>query len=348
MGLSFSNIHIKKNTSLTQEKIIDIFREILNQKGYTETTDETESECTLVAAAPDTGDYYSVLCEMTEFRGADDMKNTALEISEKTQSDVITACCMDSDYLMLCYENSSTGADGWINIGKPYTKKLPRRTSLTAWKALTDNHVKLKEIVKEEYICAEEAFCEIAGIINMDKDACFIDSDFEIGKKFFFKLPDNIKKELPKFEIWLFGGDPCTMDMPNCVHAVNRGGRGKGIAVIVTGDFIGNDELVLDNVMFETDLLSKKYKSVPITFAKKKTTAGDMMLYWEDKDFCIPQRVNPELSDIKKLDLEGQRAFGIRFGLKGNPEKRFGIKVFIVPLENYRSGGDCWYYNRYS
>ena len=346
MGFSFSNIHIKKTDSLSREKISDIFREFLKEKGYTETNDKNDSECTLVIADPQ-GAYFSVSCEAIEFGGAEDMKSTALLFSEKTGSDVIAACCEDSDYLMLCYENLSTDADGWINIGRPYGTKLPRRTSLSAWKALTDNNAKLKEIVKAEYVFAEEAFREIAALIGMDSGACCIDSDYESGEKLYFKLPDNVERELPKFKIWLFGGDPCRMDEPNCVHAVNIGGRGKGAAVIVTGDFIENDELVLENVLFESDLLSTKYKAVPITFEKRRTSSGDMMLYWEDKTFNIPQRVNPGLSDIKQLDLEGKRSFGIRFGLKGDPRKRFGIKVFIVPLDNYQNGGDCWFYDRY-
>ena len=61
MGFSFSNIHIKKSDSLSREKISDIFRAFLKEKGYTETNDKNDSECTLVIAEPQ-GAYFSVSC----------------------------------------------------------------------------------------------------------------------------------------------------------------------------------------------------------------------------------------------------------------------------------------------
>ena len=350
MGATFSNIHVRKNNTISSEQITEILRRMLLEMKYTETADKDDHDIKLAVYAPDNSDYISAACEAVDFKVAEDMQSTALSISEKVGSDVITAACVDSDFMMICYENAKKGADGWINIGKPYSKKLPRRTALAAWKKICADKTRLKEIVSEDRIFAEEAFFELGKMIGLDETACCLDSNSEgeYIKTLYFKTPPSAEIELPKFKIWLFSGNPCDIDTENCVHAVNQGGRGKGIAVIISGNFVKDDSLVFEDPIFECDTLSKRRKTVPITFVKKESKDGGKFLYWEDSSFNIPQKVDPSLPDIKQLDLEGKRAFGIRFTLRGDPDQRFFVKVFFIPLQNYQNGSDCWYYDRYS
>lgn len=139
---------------------------------------------------------------------------------------------------------------------------------------------------------------------------------------------------------------PCKAGENQVVFVNNKGGRSKGIGIMFTGDWIENDEIEICDATFESDYGSDKCKRVPITFAKKKDNTGKSILWWQDESFQIPPAVNPELPWLKKQALEFEKQFGVRFFVRGNERKFLDIKVFIIPLENYKKGFDCWYVYR--
>ena len=207
--------------------------------------------------------------------------------------------------------------------------------------------------MKEQHVFAEEAFYGIADLLDMDgtqvalePDARYIE-DKESVSQLFFMAPKGTEKKLPELRIGMSNGNPCRMNEKNCIFVNNQGGRSKGIAIMICGDYVENDELTFDHVTFESDYGSDKRKIVPITLEKVRCTDGKMALYWEDEKFNIPPAVSQDIPIMKRMDMEFKRQFGVRFAVHGNPRKILDVKVFIIPLENRQKGSACWYVYMY-
>ena len=349
MGISFSNVHIQKNDSVTEEALKSYIVGIMNEQGCVTSEDGDDEDISAVINIPKGSDWASFAINSVDFSNAETMKAFAEKVSKAFSSDVIAACCVDSDFMTLDLIDSQAGTDGWINIGKPYSGRLPRRTSAAAWKAIVSDYTALKDIIKKSYACAEEAFFDIATLIGMNAGQCTTDAENADGDviTLHFKMPEGRERKKPAVEIWHASGMPCRIGEQECVHAVSKGARSKGVGVIIAGDFVKNDEITFENVRFEWNVLSENYASRDITFRKVLTMDGSYILLWEDAGFRIPAAVNEDLPEMKKMSLEGKKLFGIRFTPQGNPRKLLDIKVFIFPLES-RQNGDCWFCWRYS
>lgn len=209
----------------------------------------------------------------------------------------------------------------------------------------------LKTIMKGEEVFAEDAWYT-AGVklLGMAGEQCCLMAEHiepleeESLTMLYFALPDNgSEKEPSMLVIPSFNLMPCKIGVSSCVFAVNRGGASTGIAVEFFGDFTENDDITFEDVTFVGDI-KRDGKGVPITLKKVKGTKGEIFWYWEDKSFKIPPKVNPDLPWSKKMDMEFNREFGVRFTPKGNPRKVLDIKVAIVPLK-YLDGKNAalWY-----
>ena len=58
--------------------------------------------------------------------------------------------------------------------------------------------------------------------------------------------------------------------------------------------------------------------------------------YTEEQDQWIIQ--NRDKYNGKQLAIEFEKQFGVRFFVKGNPQKFRDVEVYIIPLENIKSG----------
>ena len=135
---------------------------------------------------------------------------------------------------------------------------------------------------------------------------------------------------------------PCKADVNSVVFVNNKGGRSKGVAIRFVGDYIENDDVIIYNVTFESDYGSDKRKRVPITLEKRIDENGNHILWWEDKNFQIPPAVNPDLPFSRLERLEFEKAFGVRFYVKGDLNKFRDVEVHIIPLENPQNGFAYW------
>ena len=352
MGLFFSNIHIKKNNSFSVNELMDILREDMKSKGFTELQSAENSEISLCVYCPENSDWVSVASDCYNFCNAESTKAAATPFSEKFKTDVIAAMCMDSDYLMMNLVNTEKYLDGWINSGELYGENLPRRTSIAPWKSVVCDYEKFSSVVKERYVFAEEAFYLSAPLLGMNIDQCSLQPDGSQIKKgenlrmLYFSSPNNAENDPPVLKIGIFDGKPCSSENGTCVFVNNKGGRSKGVAVMFWGGFVENDELTIERATFKSDYGSEKHKVVPITLKKVKASNGETVLYWEDKDFVIPQAVNQSLPWSKLSDLEFKKQFGVCFFVSGNKRKFLDVKVSIIPLAN-RDGADTWYVYRF-
>jgi hypothetical protein len=355
MGVFFSNIHVKKNDGFLKDDLMAMITENLLSKGYKKLKNAENDEAELVIYCPQDSEWITISSDLYDVCNENDTRSVAEPISDKLGTYVIAAACIDSDYAFMHLIGSNNGTDGWINSGTPYDgMKLLRRTSIAPWKNVVSDFDRFKAATKEKYVFAEEMLCNMAENLGMKPEQCLLEAghsemlDEKSVTRLFFAVPEEKKKEPPILKIGSFDLTPCVPNTNKVVFVNNKGGRSKGIAVMFTGDYIDNDEIEIYNATFESDFGSEKRKSVPISFTKRKSQDGKFVLWWEDKDFQIPPAVNKALPIMKQMRLEFEKAFGIRFFVRGNERMFLDIKVFIIPLENYQKGADCWYVYRTS
>ncbi len=345
MGMFFSNLHIKKNNTITLDSLLQYLIEDMVKKGYTRLESPENSEVTIAIYAPENSSWVSVSSDCYNFNSDEDTRNTAQPISEKFGTYVIAASCMDSDYAFMHLLNSSDKTDGWINSGSVYEgMELPRNTTISGWEKIISDFDRFREITNEEYIFAEDMIYNIAELMNMDKEQCLFEADYteDVDKncltKLYFSLLPISEEEPANLHINLYSLTPCKADINSVVFVNNKGGRSKGVAIMFTGDYIENDDVIIYNATFESCYGSENCKIVPITLEKRKRSDGSCVLWWEDSDFEIPPAVNQNLPYTKREKLEFEKQFGVRFFVKGNPQKFRDVEVYIIPLENIKSG----------
>ena len=355
MGVFFSNIHVKKNGGFSKDDLIDMLTENLLSKGCIKLENTENADAELVIYCPQDSEWISVSSDLYDFYNENDTRLAAEFIADKLETYVIAAACIDSDYAFMHLIGGNNGTYGWINSGTPYGgMKLLRRTSIAPWKNVVSDFDRFKAVTKEKYVFAEDMFCNMAENLGMKTEQCLLEAghseilDEKSVTRLFFSAPEKNKKEPPVLKIGTFTLTPCVPDINQVVFVNNKGGRSKGIAVMFTGDYIENDEIEIYNATFESDYGSEKRKSVPINFTKRKSQDGKTILWWEDNDFQIPPAVNKSLPLMKQMRLEYEKEFGIRFFARGNERKFLDIKVYIIPLDNYQKGADCWYVYRSS
>ena len=354
MGMFFNNLHIRKNEVYSHDKLIEMLTAEMEQNGYTmlnglKTLESGEEpDISIVIYSPEKSEWVSVASDCFNFNTSEDTKAAAFPISEKFGTDVLAAACCDSDYLMMNLINAADGTDGWVNAGSMYGMKLPRRTRIAPWKGKVTDLEKFKAVVKEKNTFAEDAFYGSAELLGMVTEQCALETEHTEGldegalTRLHFALPEGTQKELPEFKVRWFSLTPCRIGGSSCVFVDNKGGRSRGVGVMFVGDYIENDQLTFENVIFGSDIGSKKQKNRPIKLKKIKTTDGKTALYWKDESFDIPPAPNPSLPVMRRDKLESERKFGVWFTVRGDPRKVLDVKVFIIPLENYRDGAACW------
>ncbi len=349
MGTFFSNIHVRKADKYSLERLKEYFISDMTKKGFTPVEASEESDVSVTIFEPEASEWVSVASDEFNFSTLENIQKITEPISAFFETDVLAAACEDSDYLLLNLVNKTDGTDGWINVGSLYGMKMLRRTSLAAWKKKVSDFDKLKEIAHETYVFAEEAFCAAAPLLHMQPAQTSLEPGGVTEQRtenvytMAFKAPEGMEKELPKLTIPLFTTVPCKIGESACVFVNNKGGKSKGIGVLFFGDYIENDEIIFENVTFESDYGSEKRKVVPITLEKVKCSNGTTGLYWENPDFVISPAVSENVPLMKRMDLEFKKSFGVRFTPKGNPRKVLDIRVILIPLENKMDGQVSWY-----
>ena len=348
MGMFFRNLHIRKNDAYSYDELKKMLIGEMEKKGYTLLESDEKAEVSVVIYSPEKSEWVSITSDCLEFETAEETKAAALPFSKKFEADVLAAACFDSDYLIMNLINAADGTDGWVNVGSLYGARRPRRTNIAPWKGKMADHEKFKAIIKEKYVCAEEAFYGVAALLGMAVEQCTLDvydtDEFEESDltRLFFSHENEKRKELPKLTIPHFSLTPCKIGKSDCVFVNNTGGGSKGVRVMFVGDYIENDQLTFENVTFESDFGSARRKIVPIELRKVKTAEGRTALCWEDKSFHIPPAVDPSIPTMRRENLEFENSFGVRFTVRGNPRKVLDVKVCIAPLDNPAEGAACW------
>lgn len=353
MGLFFTNIHIRKSDTYRLEKLKEWIIGQMTTQGYSLLTDGENADISTVIYEPANSDWISVASDTFQFSSEEQIRKTIAPISDIFGTDVLAAACYDSDYLLMNLINTSDHTDAWIHIGNCYEMQVPDRMNLTDWKGKIKDFDAFQSVMKQDYVFAEEAFYEAAKFFHMEIPQTCLEADRSDGldknaiSQLYFSAPSENQPELPQLKIGMFDLVPCEIGKSSCVFVNNQGGKSKGIAIMIYGDYVKNDELTFENVTFECDYGSEKRKIIPIHLEKVNCTDGKMALYWEDENFIIPAAVSQDIPIMKRQQLEFEKSFGVRFTVQGNPRKALDVMVFIIPLENREHGSDCWYVYRH-
>ena len=352
MGLFFENIHIRKSamydTRILKNQLIRYFEE----KGFQLAPQDAEESVSVVIYEPENSAWVSIASELFQLETEEDIQKVAEPLSQCFETDIISAGCYDSDYLRLSLLNVCDGTDGWINVGRAEGMKLLRRTSLVPWKKVVDDMDALKKLVKAEYVFAEEAFYELATLINMTLEQASLEADYVDGLAFEnvttlkFIVPEgNIK--LPEFVIRSYNGMPCQIGKSEVVSVYNNGGKSKGIGIMFIGDYVDNDEITFEDVKLQLHT-KKGWEFIPIELKKVDWIKGKKCYYWSDANFPLPPAVSESIPLMKRMNLEFEKEIGIRFTPIGNPRKVLDIKLVVYPLANSMEGQTSWYVYRYA
>lgn len=356
MGMTFSNLYIKKNDNYNLENLKDWLTKDMAKQGYTAVENAKDSEISMLIYAPSDSSWISLASDSFMLYSASDIKKTAKPISKAFETDVLTASCMDSDFLLLHLLNAADHTDAWAKIGSLYGMETGKPVHISAWEKKVPDIFQFSKIIKTHYTFAEEALYELAdkAFAMLPEQCClYVNDTLRLEQtaltRLYFALPETSQTEPPRIEIPMYGLMPCKIGESSCVFAVNKGGASKGISIAFTGDFIENDDLTFENITFESNYGSDDRKIISIQPEKVRQKGGGYMLYWEDPDFPIPPKANPKLpiSQIQKLEFE--REFGVRFTVQGNPRRLLDVTVFIMPLDKTDPASSaCWYVWRYS
>ncbi|MGN0514809.1 MAG: hypothetical protein ACI4GD_11055 [Lachnospiraceae bacterium] len=349
MGLSFSNIHIRKNNEFNLDKLINEITVIMESKGYYAAMHDDEDLVSVDIYNPNGSNWVTISSDCFELCNDNDTKALAKPLSHAFGTDILSVACFDSDYLFMNLVNESDGTDAWVNVGGIPGMKMPRRTAFGSWKKKVRDIEEFKKVIKEDHLFAEDALYLCENLFELAPGQsvgplCDVEEEEKEGVvRLYFSVPEKEVKELPFLENMSHSLIPCRMGEEQIVWVVNNGGKSRGIAIIFVGDFIENDEITYENVQFLYHDTKGNQKNVPITPEKVHTQSGRYMLYWEDKDFVIPQKVNPDLPWQKAYEKKWRQSLGVSFVPKGNERKRLDITVFVAPLENYEAGSSSWY-----
>lgn len=351
MGLFFENIHIHKslkyNVEVLKKELVGYFEE----KGFKLAEEDEEGNASVVIYEPDGSEWISVASDIFQLNTEEDIRNVVAPFSKCFETDVISAGCYDSDYLRLSLLNVSAGTDGWINVGRAEGMKQLRRTGITPWKKVVPDIDALKNIVKTEYVFAEEAFYKIAELIQMTPEQVALEAEYtdsltvEKMTTLRFLAPEGAVK-LPEFEIPRYDGMPCKIGESQVVSVYNKGGKSKGFGIMFIGDYVENDEITFEDVKLQLHT-KEGWQFVPIEMKKVDWTQGKKCYYWSDAEFLLPPAVSEAIPLMKRMNMEFEREIGIRFTPVGNPRKVLDIKLVIYPLANSREGQTSWYVYRY-
>ncbi len=98
MGSWFSNIHIKRKVTATDEMIAKYISEMLAAQQYLPSVSEIDADGAVAIVASEDCQWISVYSDILSFEKPDAFKEFAMPISSQLQTDVLGISCYDSDY----------------------------------------------------------------------------------------------------------------------------------------------------------------------------------------------------------------------------------------------------------
>ena len=348
MGRWFSNIHIRKNETATEEKVVSYIHNLMTARQLVPAESAEDADDTVAIVAEEDGQWISVYSDLLSHEDSDSCKAVAVPLSTELHTDVMGISCFDSDYLYMNLINAEDQTDAWIGIGSASGLGIKRRSGLSAWKQKVSDYPGFKAKARGQYICTEEFLTEIEHCINlsvMQSAASPEDiDDLGLGKKatyLYFKRSDNATIDNPpKLQLWSYSAMPCFDGKSSFVEVLNHGGEGKGLSVFFIGPYVEQDEIIFTNVKI-MKWIRGKVEAVAIQLEKVQLSDGQLAYYYHDPEY----RMLPKAPDYAPIMKQAERSIHINFTPVGNPRKMLDVTVVFMPDKNPggQTGWNVWH-----
>ena len=351
MGSWFSNIHIRKNETATEETISKYIDKIMASKHYLPCASEPDADGAIAIAASADCCWISIYSDLLSLEDPSKCAEILVPLSSELHTDVLGISCFDSDYLYLNLINTQDKTDAWIGIGSASGLGIKRRSGVSAWKRKVADFPSFSKSARKKYVFAEEFLAaaeQHMGLPMIRSTASFeYLKDYEPDKQvkyFYFKLPEEMKtKEPVKLVPCMYSGMPCFLDKHAVVDGINVGGESRGLSVYFIGPYVEHDEITFSDVCF-VKWKNNRTESVPFDLKKVQLPDGQWAYYYHDPGFRIPAKVDDRLPMAKQMRMQNERSIIVRFVPHGNPRKILDITVVLVPDQNPegQTGWNVW------
>ena len=341
MGSWFSNIHIRKNETAKEPKVIELITEWMSAKQYTPCDSEMDADGVVAIVTNEVGQWISVYSDVMSFEDPGNYSEIAVPLSAELHTDVLGISCFDSDYLYLNLINTEDKTDAWIGIGSASGLGIKRRSGISAWKKKVSDFQAFSESVKKKYVFAEEFLavtepCLELPVIQSSASYEYL-KDFELDKKaryLYFKLPDTMKAQNPvKLVPVMYSLMPCMLEKPSIVGGINIGGESRGLSVYFLGPYVENDEITFSHTCFVGGKNNEMGRT-PFELTKVQLSDGQWAYYYHDPGFRIPPKVDDRHAMSKRMRAQSGQSIIVGFIPHGNPRKLLDITVALVPDKN--------------
>lgn len=339
MGAFFNNLHIRKNETADVGSVKNEFTEYLKSKGYQLMENGDDADDTAYIYTSDNSDWITVFSDVLEIGDEQTFAEILHPFSKALNTDALAVASADSDFLFMNLINDGDGTDAWARVGSAAGTGIRRRSNLSAWKNKVSDFDAFKSAMKEQYVFAEESLKALEDGANLpvfQATACSEIAD-ELAKEgelvtVYLKCPETEEKELPKF---FYGISDCILDVDHQykVSVLNKGGKSKGVEVVILGDFIKNNEITFSDTFLSYGKYEKR-KDFAVTLERGKLPTGEDVLYAVCPDIPIQPKVPENLSWKKTSDLEWERSICFWFTPHGSKRKILDLGIVMMPLEN--------------
>lgn len=349
MGDFFTNIQVRRSESTGENEVKELLLQRLEKQGY-QVASEEEAEGILVIYRPVLSKWITVCSDVIDFNTAGEVKEFLTPLSCELNTDLMAISCYDSDYLFVNLINGNERLDAWLNVGRETEMPFLRKTGLAVWRKRVEDIFGLNAVINQDYVFAEDALETLGKFLDLPREQGGMsvrdwdesDEAQEVWKIYLAMRSNGDKAELPRLEIPMYSLMPCVPNTSSSVFAVNRGGGAKGVKIILSTGSTVEDEVTFTDVTFEYRLGKREMFREPIELQKQRMPDGEWVYCWEDRDFLIPPKVNPNLGIMKVMELEFERMFGVRFTPCGDEERLLGLRVTFIPLKNAVEGECTW------
>ena len=348
MGNWFSNLHVRKSISITENDIVENISKMMIAQHYLPTTSPSEADGSFAIITDIKSQWYSVYSDLFSFDKPTLFADYAIPLSTEMKTEVLGISCFDSDYLYLNLIDVENKVDAWVGVGSAVGLGFRKRSNLSAWKNKVSDFIGFKESVKKKYVFSEEVLADVEHCIHLPHEYGMLSyehlSDLESDEEpvyLYFKLPVEMKsQDAPKFFQRTFSLNPCFLDRPSVVSGINIGGASKGLSVYFIGPYVEYEEITFSDVSFVKNK-GDCYEYVPFDLEKVQLSDGQWAYYYHDPAYRIPPKVDDNLPVIKQRRIESERSIKVRFIPHGNPRKVLDITVALVPDKNIQ-GQTVW------
>ena len=180
MGMTFSNVHLKKNEYCSKELLEKYYIQKMDVDGYNIVENFMDAEFVLLIDTTPESDWITIDSNYFNLDTIENMQKELKQLSKDFNTDVVSVSCVASDFLMMNMINSNENYDAWLNIGIPYGGQYLRNTTLFLWKKKIKKYFSFLLNFFKPHVFAEEAWYKITELINMDPNQSIVDSRYYI------------------------------------------------------------------------------------------------------------------------------------------------------------------------